>query len=308
MRFLTCFLMATIGFALGFDGIFLYSDGPALNAADSETVADGSEAVASGSETAGGSETVASGSETVASGSETVADDSETAGNSEARRDDFLRRFSAELLFYADFEEADALAAAGAEKPVRQSDDVQFGPGYYGQGLKNGKIRYTAENNLDPSAGAVLFWMRVERPDGKVDPKEPNFWPLYIEFAQGQLLAGKMDAYNGAPIYAYLQGHPAVPLVLVNTYKSTKAWKSDDWHLIVVCWQPGELKLSLDGQPFIKDVKAPPLTGVPAAIEIRAANLPSFQVAVDELIILNRPLTDKELEDIWRNYQASSVE
>ena len=220
---------------------------------------------------------------------------------SEAAMNNLYRQFAREILFAADLDKPNSLIAAGSETPTQQSDDVQFGPGLRGQGLVNGKIRYSADKNVDPAAGTVLFWMRVARPEGQTDPKEPNFWPLYIEFNQGQMLAGKMDIFNSAPIYTYLQGHPAVGLVLVNTYQSTKTWKPDDWHLIVVCWQPGELKISLDGQPFVNSVKMPPLTGVPKAIEIRATNHSACSVAIDEVIVLNRPITEKEAADVARS-------
>lgn len=219
-----------------------------------------------------------------------------------AQFDLLYRQFASEILFGTDLEGPAALMASGDETPTQNASAV-FGEGFRGKCLTSGTLRFSAAQNVIPAAGTLLFWLRVSRPEGVPDPKEPNFWPIFIEFERGQLLAGKQDAFNGAPIYAYLQGHPDVSLVLVNTYHSTKKWSPKDWHLVIVCWQPGELKISLDGQAFVTDSKMPPLTGTPRVLELRAASSPTWSVALDELLILDRPISNEEATQIFRNFQ-----
>jgi len=209
--------------------------------------------------------------------------------------DGVFREFARDVTFCADFDAPNALIAGGAETPVKVSEDARFGPGLSGQCLTSGKVVFAGPGNISSTAGTILFWVRLTRPTETPDPKEESFRPIAANFGPGQdLLIGKMDVPNQAPMYAYLQGHPEIPLVLVNSEKTTKTWKSGAWHLVIVSWKPGELKISLDGQPFAANTQLPALTTEAKEISIRASSAPLCAMAVDQVIVLNRPITDEE--------------
>ena len=211
--------------------------------------------------------------------------------------DGIFRDFAQDVTFCADFDAPEALIAAGSEKPLSVSEDAQFGDGLSGRCLTKGKVVFDGSENISPTAGTIIFWMKLTRPTEIPDPKEESFRPIYAGFqaeTRQEILIGKMDVLNQAPMYAYLQGHPEIPLVLVNSGKTTKTWKSGVWHLVIVSWKPGELKISLDGQPFAANTKLPALGGEAKEISIRASDHPLCAVAVDQVIVLKRPVTDEE--------------
>ena len=211
--------------------------------------------------------------------------------------DGIFRDFAQDVTFCADFDAPEALIAAGSEKPLTVSEDAQFGDGLSGRCLTKGKVVFDGAENISPTAGTIIFWMKLTRPTETPDPKEESFRPIYAAFqaeTRQEILIGKMDVLNQAPMYAYLQGHPELPLVLVNSGKTTKTWKSGVWHLVIVSWKPGELKISLDGQPFAANTKLPALGGEAKVFSIQATDHPLCAVAVDQVIVLKRPVTDEE--------------
>lgn len=217
--------------------------------------------------------------------------------------DGIFRDFAQDVTFCADFDAPEALIAAGSEKPLSVSEDAQFGDGLSGRCLTKGKVVFDGAENISPTTGSIIFWMKLTRPTETPDTKEESFRPIYAGFqaeTRQEILIGKMDVLNQAPMYAYLQGHPEIPLVLVNSGKTTKTWKSGVWHLVIVSWKPGELKISLDGQPFAANTKLPALGGEAKEISIRATDHPLCAVAVDQVIVLKRPVTDEEVAKIAR--------
>ncbi len=226
--------------------------------------------------------------------------------------DALCRKFAAETTFCTDFEEPEALVAGGSETPKiipgAQGEGKNFDLTDRGLSLADGTLSFSAEKNLEPTTGTVVFLMKIERPNGKMDPDEENFWPLYVQFEKGEMLAGKMSGRNKAPIYAYLQGRPEIPLVIANTEVSTQNWNPNDWRLVIVSWQPGALKISLDGRPFTTDPRMPSISEKAKLFEIRAANRPNLRVAVDDFVILNRPLSNEEAAWIFSLKNQTAAE
>lgn len=230
--------------------------------------------------------------------------------------EDFLdalcRKFPAEITFCADFETPEAMVAGGEETPKiipgALGEGKNFAKTDRGLSLDDGILVFDAEKNLEATAGSVIFLMKIQRPTGKMEPDEKNFWPLFIQLEKGEMLAGKMSGPNRAPIYAYLQGRPEIPLVIANTDISTQNWRPDDWRLVIVSWSPGALKISLDGLPFTTDPRMPFIAEKAKRFEIRATNQPTLRVAVDDFAILNRPLTDEEAAWIFSLKNRNATE
>jgi hypothetical protein len=112
------------------------------------------------------------------------------------------------------------------------------------------------------------------------------------------------NSVNREKIYAYAK---ADGKSIVLAAGNSLGWKNDQWHLLVVSWRPDSIDFSIDGNPVKNQHFASWATasGKPGTLRITQAS-PAQPWLTDEVIVLNRPLTQEEIEEMWSDEQKSA--
>lgn len=226
------------------------------------------------------------------------------AGPDEATgMDAVLRQFNAQVRWYASFddERAEAELAVGTAAPLRVEGALAFAPGRHGRALAGGTLLYSGARHLDLAAsGTLLVWVRIARatPPGRTEGYHFLVRLMAGDAAlpHGMLMLGKQGGIPGANLYLHAEasGQPAAPL----RGPATHEWLADEWHLLALAWRPGQMLLSLDGAPWLTH-QAPRLPAGNPRLLLAAADGP-FACHLDDLLLLDSPLTDAELAWIYR--------
>ena len=217
-----------------------------------------------------------------------------------------ISKFDRNLTFYAAFDGTpNASMSNGSYEPTAQKD-IKYSPGKSGEALSNGTAVFPGQENLDSLAGTAILWVEIYRP-AQVAEDEGYFFPLMMGInddakkSYGTFIIGKM---HNSLIYSYFQegaGGPGNITKLVHPYVGSLGWKKGEWHLLAFAWKPGCIQLSIDGQPFVKNSTMPPIAGKATHITVTALSPEEAKaaVAVDEVMVFNRPLSDEEISWIW---------
>jgi hypothetical protein len=213
-----------------------------------------------------------------------------------------LTRFGNAIVFYLSFDRHElAEITAGPPEPQRDrwAEFLKARPdpyvsGVFGDSLFSGGYTLSylspAKARLGAS-GAVALWLRGH----SLQHRGEYYWPIRLHVARSHnLMFGRMgDPRNKEQLYAYLAhgSHHATAVM-----GSMADWQPAAWHLVVVNWDRAGVELSLDGQPPVRSALREPLPAAePAEFRVTVNSPTDEAIALDELLILNVPLTRDEI-------------
>jgi len=218
-----------------------------------------------------------------------------------------IERFNLAITFYASFDgHGEADMSIGDGKPYGNAQDLQYAKGIYGQALavRNNTLIYHATDNIDLSkSGSLIMW--ISPADDWTDADAPVQLGFATIHHQGEtlLLARQGGKSNRQALMAIF----APKLMDIQTRALTKngnttSWKKGEWHLLVVNWSKDSVELSVDGNTFIKVTSTSP--AIPSDdkrtdISVAGNSTEKSPYLIDELMILNRPLTNDEVSELF---------
>lgn len=216
------------------------------------------------------------------------------------------------VMFHLTFDQGDCIAdmAGGNAEPSSKKvkTAVTFADkGLFGKAMRSGECRYPAAGNLDLSKpGTVIFWVSPTWETTKpADGKEPGFTVFFAagraEDYEYELIMGKMKGqpWGHGHINNYVQYRPAaikhVNCIRFNAGK-TAAWPSGEWRMFACTWKPGTFTNSVNGTPSVSSNLLKMTSGTTRFFVLKSPE----NILLDEVVILNKTLTDEELAKIYR--------
>lgn len=207
------------------------------------------------------------------------------------------------VTFYMSFDLPTLTAdmSSGVGEPIDTKIKPNLKPGLFESAeLPEQTISYAADKNLDLSrTGSLALWIKPFDWQRDTTP--------YLTFANiddhGHFIALMRmgNPVNREKIYAYAKaGKDSIVLTVDNSLN----WKDNQWHLLVVNWRPDSIDFSIDGAPVKNQHLASWATanGAPGTLNITKAS-PTQPWLTDEVIVLDRPLEQKEIEAMWEEGQ-----
>lgn len=234
----------------------------------------------------------------------------------EANPNPALKLFDENVRFYLSFDNANCNAdmAEGKGEPTKLSKGAkapEFTDGLFGKALKKGNAVYSANLNLDLSApGSLILWAAPTWEQTKpANGKEPGF-SIFSAFAKAEkynysFILGKTwnQPWGHGHINAYVQYIPAKQFKHVNNMVydmgRTSKWKANEWRMFVVTWSPGSFSNSVNGRKSKVAQLKNLMTGKTQNFNIGI----SGKIIVDEVVILNRALSDEEISNLYNETQ-----
>jgi hypothetical protein len=221
-----------------------------------------------------------------------------------------LQQFNQAITFYASFNgHATADLSNGKGTPTGNSQNLEWKPGVWGQALqgRNVNLIYDAKDNIDLlHSGSLILWIA---PAGEwTDADDPIQLSFAVIHDQGKALSlarqgGKNNDQALMAIYGPNTGDAATRALIKNG--GTSQWKSGEWHLLAVNWSKGYVELSVDGNRFTKGISptpdAPLTDDKNEYIALAGRSTEKSPYIVDELMILNRPLTNDEVKVLFQS-------
>jgi len=204
------------------------------------------------------------------------------------------------VTFYVPFEGdgATATIAGGLPTPTTVAPIVKTS-GLFGKAVKSETehVGWDKAGNVDLShPGSVSFWIK---PDGWTEVN----WPFIVYDGERKFFVYSRD---GA-LYCRMEHFTSTEFVEV-TQGDISSWGTDNnWHLVVATWGSDYVGLSLDGAP-IQTASAPWLPAIPAgggAVFAGGQNYEGF--LLDELIVLNRTVSDSDIAWMWGTRSTAST-
>lgn len=212
------------------------------------------------------------------------------------------------ILFYVSFDQettaADLSNGDGKDSDANIKEPTTFIPGVYGKAyLPSGKRRpiygFKDSGITFEKPGSIALWVSPHQWD-RDQAESYNFF-LVIASEAGQVMIAKTNQQGrGDRLYAHASGGGNSKGTSASC-GNTSDWQEGEWHLFVLNWGVDSLEISVDGKdpnrlnvPELKNyggwVRAT-LTGYSA----------SRNVALDELMIFDRPLSSQEVSKIYEN-------
>lgn len=221
-----------------------------------------------------------------------------------------LQQFNQAITFYASFDgHAIADLSTGKGTPIGNAQNLEWKPGVLRQALqgRNVNLIYDGKDNIDLlHSGSLILWIA---PAGEWTDADD---PVQLSFAtirdQGKSLSiarqgGKNNEQALMAIYGPQTGDAATRALIKNG--DTIHWKAGEWHLLAVNWSKGYVELSVDGNRFTKGISsvpdAPPTDDKSEYIALAGRSTEKSPYLMDELMILNRPLTNDEVKVLFKS-------
>ncbi|MCC7519512.1 MAG: hypothetical protein IT578_10045 [Verrucomicrobiae bacterium] len=219
-----------------------------------------------------------------------------------------LTRFGDAITFYLSFDRGvNAELAKGEAAPTKTDDgEPQFLPGLHGKammlvGKGQSTFGYSAAGNVDLTRpGAAVAWTSPH--DWVRSDTEDYFFPVTIMSHGVKLLLGRqgrLKADRTDMIYAWAKLGDSKEILIQGG--NSLGWQNGEWHLWVMNWRSNAVEFSLDGAPLGR-VDTPvrfPSEGDGAGLIKVGAQSASCRYLIDEVMILDRPLTDEEATWIY---------
>jgi len=221
-----------------------------------------------------------------------------------------LQQFNQAITFYASFDgHAIADLSIGKGAPTGNAQNLEWKPGVWGQALqgRNVNLIYDATDNVDLlHSGSLMVWIAPS--DEWTDADEPVQLGFVIIHTQGKslLLARQGGKNNGQALMAIFGSKTgdAATRALIQSGNTTQ-WKKGEWHLLAVNWSKGYVELSVDGNRFTKGISpaptAPPTDDKSEYIALAGRSTEKSPYLMDELMVLNRPLTNDEVKVLFQS-------
>jgi hypothetical protein len=222
--------------------------------------------------------------------------------------DDPGARFRSSRTFHASFDVGiDADAAGGTPKGIavgRPAGEVRFTEGLSGRALLSGRdcsaVAYSNPGNLRIERGTMSMWVRPVdwRGPGAGDSNHPFF----LNGTPGQGYYGIQMARQVSPgpyLGYFMIQYPWRKTVAIFAEGEVPAWTSDQWHWVVLTWEPSRVTLYVDGiargrmtvdPPFSERDLTSPVFRIGTATGIE-------QTAIDEVMVFDRCFSPSELRE-----------
>jgi hypothetical protein len=220
-----------------------------------------------------------------------------------------LQQFNQAITFYASFDgHATADLSNGKGVPTGNAQNLEWKLGVWGQALqgRNVNLLYDATDNVDLlHSGSLMMWIAPS--DEWTDADDPIQLSFAVIHDQGKSLSlarqgGKNNGQALMAIYGPQTGDAATRALIKNG--DTTHWKTGEWHLLAVNWSKGYVELSMDGNRFIKGISpapdALPTDDKSEYIALAGRSTEKSPYLMDELMILNRPLTNDEVKVLFQ--------
>ncbi len=218
-----------------------------------------------------------------------------------------IDRFNPAITFYASFDgHSTADLSAGSGKASGNAQKLQWEKGLLGQALRGRTVNliYPAQGNIDLSVpGALALWVCPERWNDADKPPQVGFATLH-NHGRTLVLARQGGKSNHQALMAIYgpNANDAKTRALVKN-GSSQHWKPGQWHLLVVNWGEGYVELSVDGGVFRRGSTRHPAakpTDDPGQLAIGAGGFPTTPYRLDELLLLDRPLSHEEAQWLYQ--------
>jgi hypothetical protein len=213
-----------------------------------------------------------------------------------------LNSYVQNISFYMNFDNNSTKPqiSAGDYKLLSQKK-VEFVKGLFGTALGAGDIRIAVNKNINlAKPGTLIMWVS---PAGweKVE-KEPYLIPFVGHCDTGyNLLMGRQGCKWGqSRIYAYAY-FPDKKRTFIPVYGqgSAKVWKNGEWHMLALSWDAENLYISVDGKENKSKMLIAPLGQNMKWISLTAGTHKT-RFIIDEFVVLNKKLSNKELIALYR--------
>lgn len=217
-----------------------------------------------------------------------------------------IERFPDHVTFYLNFDNGDTTPAIGIGKNSNRQGHT-FGKGIFGKALRAGVLHYSPKGLIDTSApGSLIFWFSVVQPVPKAK-KEPgaSFFILNLP-GRKRLLVYKQGLMSWG--YGNIQFRVELGKAYSASLRHTVSeLKTGQWNMVAINWNPDRIGISLNGTPMkYAGIQSPPGHSDRGALMFHCtkpkdANNPRFlQYLLDEITILDRNLTDREVRSIYQ--------
>ena len=200
------------------------------------------------------------------------------------------------VLFYVSYDQgATADVARGAAEAAGNTMPV---PGQSGNARAFvGPVTYSAESNISKHAGAVALWFCP-----KWAPADGKHHALFDwrgrSYGHDRILLYKYAGANR--IYFGLRSRKGTRASRkVTCLAQTTGWKRGQWHHLVGTWDDStsEVVLYVDGRPVTRANMKWEFGAMPKKFAVGSPG-----TSIDELLILNRPLSDKRAYALYKSY------
>lgn len=216
------------------------------------------------------------------------------------------------VTFHMTFDQGDCIAdmAGGNAEPSSKKvkTPVSFDDkGLFGKAMKSGECRYPAAGNLDLSKpGTVIFWVSPTwETTMPANGKEPGFTAFSATGRAADyeydLIMGKMKGqpWGHGHINNYVQYRPAA-IKHVNCIRfsagKTATWPRGEWRMFACTWKPGTITNSVNGTPSASSNLVKMTSGTTRFFVLKSPE----NILLDEVVFLNKALTDEELAKIYQ--------
>ncbi len=204
------------------------------------------------------------------------------------------------MTFYAPFDGSPEPALATGSAQVTVEGSPRFIAGRVGQAIvvsNDNWLSYPLAGNMNPSQGAVEFWLQPIDWKG-TDNTDSHFFV-------GAFGADRIFIYKFAR-WRHFTFHVATDDA--DHYESLRAgiypWQPGEWHHAVVTWDPAYLRIYLDGEMKAEASVPSPIDDLGDTIyvgrELATVQFAAGETAIDELRIYARPLFPEEVARAYR--------
>ena len=223
-----------------------------------------------------------------------------------------LRRFSDRVLFLASFDDGQFSGemAVGEHAPLSVTDDARATDGLFGKALTGGQVVYRGAANLPlATTGSVVFW--VCPLDWRERDREGYLW-WFQSLGKGRLLIGRQGQWRKPkrPASVYFHANAPGDKRGLGTHISRQGgwhdWPNHTWHLVVVNWTVGRMEISVDGGPLRGRVIG--RLGDCQRFSVAGKQPDGSRYLLDDLMVLDRPLSGAEINWVWRTMVGERAE
>ncbi len=215
-----------------------------------------------------------------------------------------LRRFSDRVLFLASFDDGQFAAemAVAEHAPLYSTDGAGIADGLFGKALTGGQVVYHGAANLPlATTGSLLLW--VCPLDWRERDREGYLWWVQA-WGKGRLLIGRQGQWKKPkrPASVYFHANAPGDKRGLGTHVSGPGgwhdWPNHTWHLVVVNWTVGRMEISVDGGPLRGRVIG--RLGDCQRFSVGGKQPGGARYLLDDVMILDRPLSGAEINWVWR--------